>query len=1695
MAQERDFQVIQKLHSVLESPVDASVLCWTEDGHQVRLLYRRRPQLHRLLQVSFRVFHRILSKYLFTHLKDITTRDDLYFHPAFGRSSRPECVLQCFTKQTAKKMDALEPSKSELQWPLVSFDSKFGPLEIQFQIRTTGEMEGCQIIVAPTTSMPVSYIADREEEWFFAPSTFPDSMFEGSLDVNAFGDNHSKPEIIGDTFETGKALFSIPSGLLSESQSQLLSDSEILSQISSFYGRVVKIIKQLIILSKSTKFNWILRKYQKKEAGWTGFVRKRGSSSPMEAGTHIWIPCDSQVWTPAAVLSHPTKNSTDSVQVQLLENGEIKIVWLLKKARNAALSMSTLQRQARLHQWFLCNNIHTVESLHCLTELAHLHEPSILHVLHQRYQRDRIYTFLGEILVALNPFKTIEDLYSSSQLALYDPSLHSDQLSSRQPHVFAVGGRTFDRMRRNRCNQSILVSGESGAGKTETAKYLLHFFTATQETLASGNDNSSKIGKYILQTNPILESFGNALTIRNDNSSRFGKFTTLQFDATSHVLIGARVASYLLEKVRLIHQAQDEQNFHIFYELYFGASQETKNRLLGGQNSFRYLPHLTQFTTSQQNAYTSRYKNTIQALSDIGTLQSERDDLLSLLGAVLHLGNVEFSTTDQRLVVSELCEEHLERAAELLELPVESLLKLMSTKKIQAGGETVHLDVSPHQAEEMCHSLGKFIYCGLFEWLVQRLNNTIDAGSASQTRNSLLCIGILDIFGFENVHQNGFEQLCINYANERIQAQFNECVFQKEQQIYKEQGILWKEIEYSDNLNCLSFFDDRVQGFFSLLNQECMLPKGSNEALITKLYRAYVKRGCSRLDSVLANVCFSAGNIEQSRFQFVIKHFAGHVRYELDRFLEKNMDTLPLNAQQLFIQSSNDILSFIGLRGRMDGESSSNTLGDTERLSSSRQVFTRNSLIKPTSDKRYRRNSTVCVASLSAQFRSQLDSLLYEIGKTEPHYIRCIKTNDFKEPNYLDRTRVVEQLRCAGVVEAARIARAGFSVRICYKEFIQQFKCVLSSQKRADSMSRNAALATNNTLQFCCLEICRALLPQSNLQDDFDACAFNSSCSNAGVQVGRTMIFCQQKTYEQFAIVRSECRKSAALCIQRNVRRVREERLYRIKVRSIITLQSFFRVCLARRFVQRRRLSVWNAAALRIQKYWRRYAVMRHAAIRRHSVIVIQASFRGFRTRKALKKRQRMLHRKAALKIQRFYRDCRSRRLQAKRFFAARLIQLWWRESIKAHSIKRSKDTQMPMVSIVTRRMDIDEEKKVNETRVDLESRNKALLHEIAQLRNRLEQGESKAPTQETPSKKLDSFYKISQSQEEHESANDHKDISSQPEETNGIQLLNRKIDDLTFKCDFLEQFVFKLLSKNGSEAIATGSERMSFDAEQFAKQIDDMHAHPERTSELLEGIHYQMEVIRQSLHNRPYRGRVPSIDSVASSRPTRTSSVSTGMSVGGQVPCIELDTDEETKPRRVATRMRPNMRLQNCLDETHDQSTLLDSNAPMRLSEISNYSRAVDIVNNDSTMNSSRLFRITKWARSSECYECHEAFNLFVWRHHCRLCGNSFCHEHSSRRVTLFAMGHDHEPVRVCDECYAEYQIILMQQMPTAMNQTRSFMRQTAPLQHASPSWNSMVKASTATSPRMSSIHLELHSPRVSCPSIKNASFFSGAA
>ncbi|KAG7401717.1 hypothetical protein PHYBOEH_011006 [Phytophthora boehmeriae] len=714
----------------------------------------------------------------------------------------------------------------------------------------------------------------------------------------------------------------------------------------------------------------------------------------MDVGTEVWVKTqDAAVWAPAQVVD--CQRSGGLVRVRRHDTGDV--------ATRRYPEEVCLRNQG----------VHFA-SMSSLTSLEHLHEPALLQALRERFASDEIYTSIGDILVALNPLKPLPHLYSASQLERYKMMTASG--AELPPHVFAIGGKAFGGLLKpERRNQSILVSGESGSGKTESTKFLMQYLTSvgtTSQRHVKREGGAVEIGKRILQTNPILESFGNAQTVRNDNSSRFGKFIKLQFGAENEI-VGARIVSYLLEKVRLLHQSPEERNFHIFYELLEGADAELL-RVLGLHKGAKYEllnaygPNLGR---TRADKYAQLYAETVRAFEDTGVDEQQQVQIFKILAALLHLGNVNFdASTEDVTAVSEASRFHLDKCAELMGVDAAKLEALLVSREIKAGVEVMVLKLSPEQAKDICRSLAKTIYGRLFTWLVRRLSDEINyfdsAVSISDEDEDLATIGILDIFGFESLNRNGFEQLCINYANERLQAQFNEFVFVREQQIYIAEGIDWSNISHPSNDACLALFDDKSNGLFSLLDQECLMPKGSNQALSTKFYRyhgdsssadsagllqqpqiaqstlpllmssfsRYLHRTESHEEAVIQDPRrhpFSASKMERVNHQFVVHHFAGRVCYNVEQFVEKNTDALPTDASVILSSSNNEVVAAIGSDENVDIPSNENT---------------------PTKRRRY---SMLRAPSVSSQFKSQLDRLIIQIGKTEAHYVRCLKPNEF----------------------------------------------------------------------------------------------------------------------------------------------------------------------------------------------------------------------------------------------------------------------------------------------------------------------------------------------------------------------------------------------------------------------------------------------------------------------------------------------------------------------------------------------------------------------------------------------------------------------------------------------------------------------------------------------------------------------------
>ncbi|CCI41613.1 unnamed protein product [Albugo candida] len=889
------------------------------------------------------------------------------------------------------------------------------------------------------------------------------------------------------------------------------------------------------------------------------------------------------------------------------------------------------------------NENDTAEQVEDLTNLKQLDSFSILATLESRFSQKKIYTNTGSILLAINPFQGMPSLYHSSQMTHYlahfealntSPVVPMDNPAYRAsdspasptrlstngskilpPHIYQVAGEAFRAMRNpltgRPTNQSILVSGESGSGKTESTKFLMEYLaragdpqnrlstvsnrssalstastasatTNLQSSTSSKNNSASSyslsIAAKVLQTNILLESFGNARTLRNDNSSRFGKFIKLHF--TQHgKLIGASIQTYLLEKVRLVSQTAQERNYHIFYEMMLGASEDERKR-------WRLSPCLTASLTQKEkeaeafvafrylnqsgcverrDAVQERkmYKKVIAAMSDIGFTSDEIQGTFDLLAALLHIGNLTFahedvgtmdasSTTD----LSPQSVQSRDSAAFLLSVDANQLEKALSARKIRAGSDFVSVKLSAEQANNARDAFTKSLYSRLFDWLVWKMNAFFKADTVEKSHSSTRYIGILDIFGFEVFPQNSFEQLCINFANETLQQQFNEYVFKMEQKEYEAQGVDWKYVEYSDNQEVLNLISQRPTGILPLIDEECLMPKGNDTTLASKLYR--------ELDT---HPRFLASRTQKAKGMFVVAHYAGDVEYSTSGFLDKNKDLLHQEAVDLFLNVPREG-NFVRLLCEFGNSFPRAKSSPRSRASVSKQ-----------------RGASVCW-----QFKEQLSDLLETLRQTNPHYVRCLKPNDSCSPELYDRDRVLHQLKCNGVMEAVRVARAGFPVRILHEEFLARYFSLRFDKKRRTQANADTRGLSANSLVIATVRdllqdvwvLMSKSLPAPNNSDEFA-----SMCLAMGMQMGISKTFLKKKAYEQLEALRLQSiRKHMIVVYSSIVCNHARRRFLRLR-RAIIVLQSVYRLRKYQAQTRAHKRSVINAHAVKMQSFVR----------------------------------------------------------------------------------------------------------------------------------------------------------------------------------------------------------------------------------------------------------------------------------------------------------------------------------------------------------------------------------------------------------------------------------------------------------------------------------------------------------------------------
>ncbi|XP_055010629.1 unconventional myosin-Va isoform X3 [Boleophthalmus pectinirostris] len=957
----------------------------------------------------------------------------------------------------------------------------------------------------------------------------------------------------------------------------------------------------------------------------------------------VWIPDVDEVWK-SAELVKDYNNGDQSLQL-MLEDGTKLEHKLDPKTKNLP------------H----LRNPDILVGENDLTALSYLHEPAVLHNLKVRFIDSKlIYTYCGIVLVAINPYENLP-IYSTDIINAYS----GQNMGDMDPHIFAVAEEAYKQMARDERNQSIIVSGESGAGKTVSAKYAMRYFATV-----SGSASEANIEEKVLASNPIMEAIGNAKTTRNDNSSRFGKYIEIGFD-NRYRIIGANMRTYLLEKSRVVFQADDERNYHIFYQLCASAHlPELKVLKLGHASDFLY-------TRQGRNPVidgvddTKELSTTRNAFTLLGINESYQMGLFQVLAAILHLGNVEIKDRDSDSSLIAPNNSHLTSFCELVGVSYQDMSQWLCHRRLKTATETYIKTLPRLQATNARDALSKHIYAKLFNWIVEHVNKALIANVKQHS-----FIGVLDIYGFETFDINSFEQFCINYANEKLQQQFNMHVFKLEQEEYMKEQIPWTLIDFYDNQPCINLIEAKM-GILDLLDEECKMPKGSDDSWAQKLYNTHLKT-CSLFEKP-----------RMSNRAFIIQHFADKVEYQCEGFLEKNKDTvnedqinvLKASKFNLLVELFQDEEKAISPTGQVPGT------GGRTRLS-----------VKP--DKSRDKSSKEHKKTVGCQFRNSLQMLMDTLNATTPHYVRCIKPNDFKQAFTFDPKRAVQQLRACGVLETIRISAAGFPSRWTYQEFFSRYR-VLMKQK---DVLPDKKLTCRNVLE--------------KLVQDQDK-----------YQFGKTKIFFRAGQVAYLEKLRADKLRAACIRIQKTIRCWLARKKYLRQRKAAITIQRFTRGyqarCLAkflrrtqaatiiqkyqRMYVERKRYKQKQAVALAMQRILRAYMARQKylALVREAKVVIIQKRVRGWLARCWYKRCLRSI----------VYLQCCIRRMRARR----ELKKL----KIEARSVEHFKKLNKGMENkIMQLQRKIDEQNKenrlVNERLVSIESSYTAESEKMRSELNRL---------------------------------------------------------------------------------------------------------------------------------------------------------------------------------------------------------------------------------------------------------------------------------------------------------------------------------------------------------------------------------------
>uniref|UniRef100_A0A8C8RRY9 Myosin heavy chain 10 n=1 Tax=Pelusios castaneus TaxID=367368 RepID=A0A8C8RRY9_9SAUR len=694
----------------------------------------------------------------------------------------------------------------------------------------------------------------------------------------------------------------------------------------------------------------------------------------------VWIPSERHGFEAASI----KEERGDEVLVELAENG-----------KKAMVNKDDIQKM----------NPPKFSKVEDMAELTCLNEASVLHNLKDRYYSGLIYTYSGLFCVVINPYKNLP-IYSENIIEMY----RGKKRHEMPPHIYAISESAYRCMLQDREDQSILCTGESGAGKTENTKKVIQYLAHVASSHKGRKDHNipGELERQLLQANPILESFGNAKTVKNDNSSRFGKFIRINFDVTGYI-VGANIETYLLEKSRAVRQAKDERTFHIFYQLLSGAGEHLKSDLLlEGFNNYRFLSNGYIPIPGQQDK--DNFQETMEAMHIMGFSHEEILSMLKVVSSVLQFGNISFKkerNTDQASMPENTVAQKL---CHLLGMNVMEFTRAILTPRIKVGRDYVQKAQTKEQADFAVEALAKATYERLFRWLVHRINKALDRTK----RQGASFIGILDIAGFEIFELNSFEQLCINYTNEKLQQLFNHTMFILEQEEYQREGIEWNFIDFGLDLQpCIDLIERPANppGVLALLDEECWFPKATDKTFVEKLVQ---EQG--------THSKFQKPRQLKDKADFCIIHYAGKVDYKADEWLMKNMDPLNDNVATLLHQSSDKFVAELWK--------------DVDRIVGLDQVT---GMTETAFGSAYKTKKGM-FRTVGQLYKESLTKLMATLRNTNPNFVRCIIPNHEKRAGKLDPHLVLDQLRCNGVLEGIRICRQGFPNRIVFQEFRQRYE-------------------------------------------------------------------------------------------------------------------------------------------------------------------------------------------------------------------------------------------------------------------------------------------------------------------------------------------------------------------------------------------------------------------------------------------------------------------------------------------------------------------------------------------------------------------------------------------------------------------------------------------------------------------------------